>query len=156
VPGKLLLAVESTTVVNLGYETIRTTTFIFADRKVVASEVANTFDRKIGHQRSLPDYSKIMRGTLPPDVFAFLVSALGAARAGVAQDCFNVDTDAGLLPDYRITWYGKGKRRNTFLASTQLDQNPCTLEMDALLRSIEDVRGVILSSPDSEILLSPP
>lgn len=155
-PQKPLLTVDSNNVLEFGGRQTRSSTFIFADGTVVDSEILNVTD-PTNTQKTLPKTSRVARGTAGQDAFAALVSALAAARAGFARDCYYTLYDSGDFTDSRLTWYGRGSRKNTFLVSTNSTTGPdCRQEINDLIDRIAAVRGSALASPATEILASGP
>jgi hypothetical protein len=156
-PQKPLLTVDSHRFMNFGVTQRRATAFVFADGTVVYSETVEVLNQ---HPQTpptdLPSVSQVARGTAARDVFASFTSALLAARPGLAHDCFYTVGDASDFTDYRLTWYGKGKRKNAFLVSTNLTAPDCGQEIDDLILRISAVVGSTLSSPATETLTSGP
>ncbi|HVT59593.1 MAG TPA: hypothetical protein VHR45_14470 [Thermoanaerobaculia bacterium] len=155
-PRNPLLTVDSNHVSGFGVMQTRATAFIFADGAVVYSAVSTSGFRTTPAQGSMPRSSAVARGTAAQDAFASLVSALAAAQVGHAHDCFNTVNDVGDFTDFRLTWHGKGSRKNTFLVSTNVTAPDCGPEIDDLIRRIEGTLGSALSSPAAETLVSGP
>jgi hypothetical protein len=155
-PQKPLLTVSSHRFMSFGAVQVRATTFIFTDGAVVQSESVEAQDPHASVQSSLPRSAFVARGTASPDVFASFVSALLAARPGAARDCFNTVNDTGDFTDYRLTWFGKGQRKNTFLDSTQVAGPDCGPAIDHLIERTLAVVGSALNPPAAEILTSGP
>jgi hypothetical protein len=148
-PQKPLLTVESTEVQSFGLRWIRRSMFVFTDGLVVDSQVVNEFDFQTHQLAALPVAAQIGRGTASMDNFAAFASALGAARPGLAHDCLYGVSDAGDYTEFRLTWYGKGKRKNTFIVSPNIVAPDCTQQINDLIERILRLRN---EPPVSEIL----
>jgi hypothetical protein len=155
-PQKPLLTVDSHRFMDFGVTQKRASAFIFADGTVVYSQIVDVVDQHASTPSTLPSVSQIARGTAAHDAFAAFAAALLAARPGFAHDCFYTVSDAGDSTDYRLTWYGKGKRKNTFLVSTTITAPDCGREIDDLIVRISAAIGSALSSAATETLVSGP
>jgi hypothetical protein len=155
-PQKPLLTVDSHRFMDFGVTQRRASAFIFADGTVVYSQIVDVLNQHASTPSTLPSFSQIARGTAAHDAFAAFAAALLAARPGFAQDCFYTVSDVSDSTDYRLTWYGKGQRKNTFLVSTAITAPDCGPEIDDLIVRISAAIGSVLSSPATESLVSGP
>lgn len=154
-PHALLLTVESTEV-RLQVQTFRRTTFILTDGTVVDSQVENAIVAPRFQIELLPAASQIVRGAASQADFESFASALAAARPGVAHDCLYLIGDLPDFTEFRLTWYGKGKRKNTFLVSQEVAGPICSQEVNDLIDRFFDLRYHTLKAPSSEVLSSVP
>jgi hypothetical protein len=155
-PEKPLLTVDSHRFADFGVRQTRASAFISTDGTVVYSQVVDVLDPHASRQATLPSFSRVARGTAAQEVFASLASALVAARPGAAPDCYYTVNDAGDSTDFRLTWYGKGRRKNSFLVSTSIAAPDCGPEIDDLINRIRAAIASALSSPAAETLSSGP
>lgn len=90
----------------------------------------------------------VFRGQLRPEDLADIYRAMLAARIGFATDC-EVDLSEGGAPRpgeydvaHLVTWYGRGTRHRTFVASWPAPERPvCSPEIEAVLKLIKRLGG---------------
>lgn len=84
----------------------------------------------------LPDAVVVVTGVVPAPVMAALGEALAAGGAGRARDC-HLSWDGSVLAATRVTWHGRGTRRNTFTVTTdELGLPDCPPAVEAMVASV--------------------
>jgi hypothetical protein len=92
----------------------------------------------------LPANTFVVSGQGRPDHYRDLLAALGAIHVGFQRDCWAppINNVEDAEEETRITWYGRGRRRNTFLVTSRDRSLPaCPPEMTSLLNTLEVYTG---------------
>lgn len=105
---------------------IRLAQLLCKDGRVLVSEMMGEPPTPaFGPAPPFPFIAFLSAGRMTADSFASLQRAMGDAQIGVRGDCLvTLDPLLG-QPHLRITWFGRGGRRNTFRVETAGSTPPC-------------------------------
>ena len=104
---------------------------------------------------NLPVSTQVTAGQGDPAAYGALVAAMAAVRVGFQRDCYTLPLDAHFAEDQtRLTWFGRGRRQNTFLVTNlRTELPPCPAAMDSLIDALEQY---VLALKDRHTLATPP
>jgi hypothetical protein len=129
----LVYAISSINVPEAGLITSRTL-FVLQGGYTVA-----VFSRR-GPLDTFPFQTTVTAGQGDPAAYRELVEAMAAVRVGLQGNCFNLPLDTHISEqELRLSWFGRGRRRNTFLVSSENTAVPlCPFGMDRLVNALDD------------------
>lgn len=110
--------------------------------------------RQIGF--SQPFDNHFLRGVGAPAAVAALKTKLGENQVGLQTSCLLTPSDE-VSGTYEITWYGRGFRRNAFIAyygDAGAGFPACPPEVQEIVNAIDGFEAAVRGEPDSEKLSS--
>ncbi len=113
-----------------------------------------TLTRQVGF--SQPFDNHFLRGVGSPAAIAQLKSKLGENQVGLQTSCLLTPSDE-VSGTYEITWYGRGFRRNAFVAyngDAGAGFPACPPEVQEIVNAIDVFEAAVRAEPDSEKLTS--
>ena len=116
--------------------------------------LVSVLTRQIGF--SQPFDNHFLRGVGSPAAVAALKSKLAENHVGIQTSCL-LNPNNEVSGSYEITWYGRGFRRNVFIAyygDAGAGFPACPPEVQQIVNAIDAFEAAVRGEPDSEKLSS--
>ena len=95
----------------------------------------------------------VTRASAPADRLAALNAAMVEARIGQQRDCQYAREDVQVERDFEITWFGRGERKHTFVATNRAIGAPlCSEEVVTLVEDLAQYANDLDTFPGAETL----
>jgi hypothetical protein len=125
-----LLYVVSAESFDFGEHWAKRQTYIFRDGTVLSTLLNENV-----HSR-LPAGGQVFSGKVSAEQMRLLVLAVAEVKVGLQQDCTIDPPDSPLEWHFQFSWFGAGKRKNTFKATEDGPGLPCPPATEALIDAV--------------------